>query len=215
VGVVDDVKYGGVDETPEPALYLPAWQPLGSTEAVSLGPASISIRSSGDQSLLLSAIQREVRELDKSVPMFDSTSMKERAARVTSRYRYTTLLVSLFALVAVLLSATGTYGVMSFVVAANTRELGIRMALGAQRSEILKLVVGSSLIILVASLCLGVPAAFAATKVLKSQLYQISSSDPSTFIAVTLLIVMVALCGCLVPALRAMRLDPTEVLRCE
>ena len=215
VGVVDDVKYGGVDETPEPALYLPAWQPLGSTEAVSLGPASISIRSSGDQSLLLSAIQREVRELDKSVPMFDSTSMKERAARVTSRYRYTTFFVSLFALVAVLLSATGTYGVMSFVVAANTRELGIRMALGAQRSEILKLVVGSSLIILVASLCLGVPAAFAATKVLKSQLYQISSSDPSTFIAVTLLIVMVALCGCLVPALRAMRLDPTEVLRCE
>jgi predicted permease len=213
VGVVDDVKYGGVDEPAEPTLYLPSWQPLGTPEAVSLSPASISIRSSLPPAALFALIQREVRELDLSAPLYGTTTMNDRAAQVTSRYRHSALFVTLFACVAVGLSAIGIYGVISYTVSASTHEVGVRMALGAQPSEIVRLVIANGLFIILVSLCAGLPVAYAATRVLSTQLYETSTTDPRTFIVVTLLSTLIALVGCVVPAVRAARIDPVSSLR--
>lgn len=212
VGVVDDVKYGGVDEVAQPTLYLPAWQPLGTPQSVSFGPDAITIRSSVS-SALVAEVQKQVRELDRSLPLYGTTMMEERVAQVTARYRYTALFVTLFALVAVALAAIGIYGVMSFTVASSTREVGIRMALGSPRSAILKLIITHGLLIVLISLCLGLPGAFVAVRVLDNQLYQVSSRDPVTFIFISLLVIVVAIVGCLVPGLRAIRLDPMSSLR--
>jgi len=215
VGVVEDAKYGGADEPAEPTLYLPAWQPLGTPQAVFYSPSTITIRTSSEERALFAAIRREVGQLDKSVVLSDSTTMRDRVDRVTARYRHSAFFVSLFALVAVVLSVTGIYGVVSYTVSSGTREVGIRMALGAQRTEIFKLVAGSILIIVIISLFLGLAASFAATKVLASQLYQTSVNDPFTFIGVGFLIVVVALAGSFVPAWRASRISPMSALRDE
>jgi putative ABC transport system permease protein len=215
VGVVDDVKYGAVEDSPEPVVYLPAWQPLGTPQALSLTPDTLSIRTSVDPASLIAAVRREAQSLDKGMPLYDISAMTERATRATSRYRYSALLMGLFAGLALALAAVGIYGVMAYSVSARTREIGVRVALGAQAGDILCLIIVDGVALIGAGTLLGLLAAFVSTRVLKSQLYGVDATDPLTFLAVSLALAAVALSACYIPARRAMKIDPMIALRSE
>ena len=141
--------------------------------------------------------------------------MNERAAEVTSRTRFIAVLLGLFAALALTLSAIGIYGVMAYDVSARTREMGIRIALGAGRAHVLRLVIGDGLMLIAGGLAVGLFTSWAAIRVLKSQLYEVSVTDPLTFAGVSVLLMVVALVACYVPARRATKVDPMVALRYE
>jgi putative ABC transport system permease protein len=176
---------------------------------------TLIVRSSVDPAAIAAIVRREVSALDKNVPLARIQTMTERAAEVTSRTRFIALLLGLFAGLALLLSAIGIYGVMAYSVSARTRELGIRIALGAQSGAVLRLVLRTGLTPIGAGLALGLLAAFAAMRVMKSQLYDVSATEPLTFTAVALLMAGAALLACWIPARRATKVDPMVALRCE
>ncbi|HZS10009.1 MAG TPA: ABC transporter permease [Blastocatellia bacterium] len=208
VGVVGDVKYGRLEAAVEPDVYLSSLQPTDAAQTVIL-------RSGLDPASLASAVRREVLSLDKNVPLARVQTMNERAAEVTSRTRFIAILLGLFAALALTLSAVGIYGVMAYNVSARTRELGIRIALGAGRADVVRLVVGDGLALIAGGLGAGLFASWAAARVLKSQLYEVSMTDPLTFAGVALLLVLVALVACYLPARRATKVDPMVALRYE
>lgn len=202
------MKYRRIEEPPGPDVYLSYLQPVDL-------PSLLIVRASGDHQSLVSALRREVQGLDKSMPVYDVKTMSERAAEVTSRTRFTALLLALFAGLALALSGIGIYGVMAYAVAERTREIGIRMALGARAGEVVRLVLRQAIILTLAGLTFGLVAAYAATRLLASQLYGVNASDPTTFAAMSVLLVGVALGACLVPARRATKVDPMVALRYE
>ena len=208
VGVVGNVRYGRLEEAIEPDVYVSSLQPTDPTP-------TLIVRTRVDPAALTAAVRREALALDRNVPITAVQTMKERAAEVTSRTRFIAVLLGLFAALALLLAAMGIYGVMAYSVSARTREMGIRIALGAQTHDVLRLVMRDGLVLLAAGLAIGSVAAFAAARVLRSQLYEVSSSDPMTFIAVALLLAFVACLACYFPARRAANADPMTALRCE
>jgi len=208
VGIVDDVKYGKLEERIGPDVYLSCLQP---TEQAS----TLIVRSSLDTAPLIAAIRREALALDKNVPLTRILTMKERSAEVTSRTRFIALLLGVFAGLALLLSAIGIYGVMAYSVAVRRREIGIRMALGARPIDVLRLVMQEGLILILAGLVVGLGAAYGATRLLASQLYNVSASDPLIFALIALLLAGAALFACYLPARRATRVDPMVALRYE
>ncbi|HXT30336.1 MAG TPA: ABC transporter permease [Vicinamibacterales bacterium] len=213
VGVVDDAIYGTLEDPPSAMIYLPAWQPLGRPQAISLAPSTIAVRTSLPTSEIVAAVREQVRQLDGSAPLTDIATMRERAARLTSRYRYgSTMMVALAAL-ALLLAAIGTYAVIAFAVATRTREIGIRVALGARPADVFALVVGGGLSPTLAGVAAGLVAAFASARVLDSMLYGVTPHDPATFGGIALLMAAVALLASYLPARRAMRVDPVVALR--
>jgi putative ABC transport system permease protein len=173
VGVVADVKYGRLEEAVEPDVYLSSLQPTDAAQ-------TLIVRSSVDPAAIVASVRREVLALDKNVPLTQIQTMTERAAEVTSRTRFIAVLLGLFAALALLLAAMGIYGVMAYSVSARTREMGIRIALGAQTRDVLRLVMRDGLMLLAAGLAIGSIAAFAAARVLRSQLYEVNSNDPMT-----------------------------------
>jgi putative ABC transport system permease protein len=173
------------------------------------------VRSSADSGALIAAVRSEVLALDRNVPLTQIKTMSDRAAEGTSRTRFIALLLGFFAGVALLLSAIGIYGVMAYNVSARTREMGIRIALGAQTSDVLRLVMRDGLMLIAAGLAIGLTAAWAASRVLASQLYEVSASDPQTFVIVALVLAVVASVACYLPARRATRTDPISALRNE
>ena len=213
VGVVEDVAYGTLEEPKGPTLYIPAWQPLGTPEAISLGPSTIALRTSLPTAAIVAAVRAELRALDSATPLYDIATMAERAAGITARYRYSSAMMSALAALALLLAAIGTYAVMAYAVATRTREIGIRVALGARPEEILGLVLGGSLKLTGAGLVLGLAASLAATRVLGNLLYGVTPNDPATFAAIAVLMTGVALLAAYLPARRAMRVDPVVALR--
>ena len=208
VGIANDVKYGRIEEPAGLDLYLPYLQPVDR-------PSLLIVRASGDRQSLVSALRREVGVLDRNMPVYDVKTMSERAAEVTSRTRFSAVLLALFAGLALILSAIGIYGVMAYTVAQRTREIGIRMALGAQAEDVVRLVIGDAIILTVAGVTLGLGAAYGATRLLANQLYGVSASDPFTFAVISVLTVGMALAACLVPARRATKVDPMVALRYE
>lgn len=206
VGVVANVKYGNVEEKDQPGVYLYYLQGP-------IVPSFIMARTSIEPSGLVSSIRREVLSMDGNVPLFDIKTMEERIGDSTSKTRFNALLLAIFAGLAVLLSITGIYGVMSFMVAGRTHEIGIRVALGAQPNDAVNLIMKDGLIIVLIGLGIGIAAALAATRVLTSELYGISATDPLTFALVSLLLTGVALVACYVPARRAAYVDPLIALR--
>ncbi|HET6891088.1 MAG TPA: ABC transporter permease [Pyrinomonadaceae bacterium] len=208
VGVVSDVRYGRLEEAIEPEVYLSSLQPTDPTQ-------TLIVRTSIDPLVITPMVRREVLALDRNVPLTSIQTMKERAAEVTSRARFIAVLLGLFAGLALLLSAIGIYGVMAYSVSARTRELGIRIALGAQAGDVLRLMLREGAALVLAGLALGLPAAWASLRVLQSQLYDMSTTDPLTFGVVSLLLASVALLACYVPARKAMRTDPLATLRYE
>ena len=208
VGIVGDVKYGKVEELFKPQVYLSYLQP---TEPASF----VLVRTANDPTQIVSSVRGEILSIDKSVPIFDVKTMEARSADATSRTRFSALLLGIFSSLAMMLAAVGIYGVMNFAVSGHTREIGIRMALGAQPKNVLILVMSDGIVVTIAGIALGVGGALGATRVLGSQLYGVGTTDFLTFTGVSILLSVVALAASYLPAKRAMRVDPMIALRYE
>jgi putative ABC transport system permease protein len=206
VGVVGDIHQSGLEKPPSAEMYLPAAQdptPL----------SGLVIRTMADPKGLAQAVRREIRAVDKDMPITDVATMEQVLDREVLQRRVQMLLLSIFAAVALLLASLGIYGVLAYLVSQRTQEIGIRMALGASPRDVLLAVAGQGMGLSVAGVALGVAAALALTRVVSRLLFGIAASDPATFLAVSLLLLVVALAACYVPARRAMRIDPIVALR--
>ncbi len=208
VGVVGHVRYAALEEEGEPQLYLPVFQDPG----YRLG---IVVATRGDSIAMAGAVRDAVRALDPDVPTGSLRPMDALIAAATSRQRFQLTLIALFAGAALLLAAIGLSGVLAQMVAARTREIGIRRALGASGSDVLALVLGRGLSLAGAGIAIGLAAAWATTRILKSLLFGVSPTDPATFGTVALILLTAAVLAALVPAWRALRVHPFVALRQE
>jgi putative ABC transport system permease protein len=208
VGVVGDTRQWGLRVPPRPEEYQPFF---GST----YGGTILVLHTALPALSLAPAVKQQVAALDPDLPVFHVRTMNQLVAQQSAGDRIASLLIGLFAGLAVLLAAVGIYGVMAYVVAQRTNEIGIHMALGAQKSDVLRMVAGQGLKLALIGVAIGVAAALALTRFLSSLLYGVKPTDPLTFIAVSLILIAVALLACYVPARRAAKVDPMEALRQE
>ena len=209
VGVVGDVKEQGLDTPTHLEMYRPY------SQAPFPSAMTLMVRTDAEPSALASAIRNEVWAVDKDVPLADIQPLARVVSQSLAGPRSTTLLLAVFAGVALLLGAIGIYGVVAYGVAQRTQEIGIRMALGASSGDVLRLVVGQGMRLTVAGLALGTGGALATTRWLASLLFGTSATDALTFASVALLLALVALAACYVPARRAAKVDPMVALRYE
>ena len=209
VGVVGETRPGALEEEGAAQIYTPH------SQDGSWGFMTLAIRTTGDPAAMTSTLRREVLGLDKDLPIFNVKTMEDVVAASIGSRRLSTLLFSVFAGVALLLAAVGTYGVMAYTVTQRTRELGIRIALGAQRYDVLRLVVLQGMRFVVAGIVLGLIGVFVCTRLLQSLLFGVGATDLPTMLAVTLILGVAAFIACLLPARRASRVDPIEALRSE
>lgn len=206
VGVVGDVRYHTIDSLPHPDVYI----------AYAQSPVArmiIFVRTAHDPLSLVAAARRAVGALVPGVPVFDIKTMATRTAAATAQARFSAVLLALFAATALLLAVIGIYGVMSFMVTQRTREIGIRMALGADRQQVQRMVIAEGLWLATAGAALGVGAAFALTRVLRSLLFDVNPGDPATYVSIVALLAVAAAIASWIPARRASKVDPTEALR--
>jgi len=207
-GVAKNGKYFTFGEHPMPYFFLPLAQNYG-------GRVTVLVRSKENPDSLMSALRQEVRGLDASLPIFGVRTMPQFLNRIVSVYEVSASLVGTFALTALLLAAVGIYGVLHFAVTRRTREIGIRMALGAARGDVLRLILGRSMVFVGAGLALGIAGAWASSGVMGKMLAGVSPTDPVTFLAVGVLFGLVALAASAIPARRASHVDPMEAVRYE
>jgi len=208
VGVVADAPYGRLEEAIGPDIYVSAMQPTDPTPM-------LVVRSSVAPAALTAAVRQAVLALDRNVPITAVQTMQERVAEVTSRTRFIAALLGLFAGLALLLAGTGIYGVMAYSVSARTREVGIRMALGAQPADVIRLVLRQGMVWAAMGAGIGLPASLVLARLMKGMLFGVTANDPLTFSAITLLLLGVACLACWLPARRATRVDPLAALRHE
>jgi putative ABC transport system permease protein len=208
IGVVGDVHQIGLDTAPEPTVYWPH------PELVMTG-MTVLVRTEGDPLALVSTMRDELQKLDPELPMAAVATMDQLLADSFSRARFTMLLLGIFAVVALVLASVGIYGLIAYSVTQRTQELGIRIALGAQRRDVLRLVLTYGTRLTLLGVALGLFAALALSRLLTSLLFSVSATDPLTFAGVAGLLAMVALLACFIPARRATRVDPIIALRYE
>jgi predicted permease len=208
IGVVRDSKEKGLTKDPRLAIYLPLLQNY-------MPDLTLHVRTATPSHTLLAAVRREVQALDPQLPVYNLQTLAEQKDGSLYTERLAAVLLSLFGLLALLLAAIGIYGVLSYTVTERTRELGIRLALGACPRDLLKIVVGQGMMLVLIGLGLGVGAAFALTRLIEKLLFGVSATDPLTFVLIPLLLAGVALVACFVPARRATRVDPLVALRYE
>jgi putative ABC transport system permease protein len=208
VGIVGDVKHYGLDREPRAELFMPAWQQ-------SLNGMSFVVRTASDPANFIDAVRRQVLAVDAEQPIFDASPMADVVARSVFLPRISMVLLVCFAVTALLLAAVGIYGVVSYSVTERTRELGVRMALGADRGDTLRLVLRRSMMLVGIGTACGLAASFAMTHALAGLLYDVSPLDPVVFGGVSLLIAACGLAASVIPARRATTVDPIVALRFE
>ena len=208
VGVVGDIRHYGLDAEPTMQAYVPQAQ------AVSWDNEWV-VRTSSDPLSLAGAVRQEIWTVDPDRPVYEIMTMDQLTGATLAQRRFTLLLLGLFSLVALLLAAIGLYGVISYSVTQRTQEVGIRMALGAGPRDILALMVGRGMLPALTGVGIGLVGAAGLTRFLSSLLYEVSATDPATFIGVSILLTVVALLACYIPARRATRVDPMVALRYE
>jgi putative ABC transport system permease protein len=208
VGVVGDVKQSGLTQPTRPEIHHPFTQSPR-------GGMSLVVRGAVDPATLSVSVRGAAQEVDPALPVFNVKTMETVIADSVSGNRLNALLLGLFAALALGLSAIGIYSVMSYTVGQNTREIGVRMALGARGADVLKLVLGQGLALTAVGLGMGIAAAFALTRLMENLIFGVSATDPVTLIVTPLLLTFVALLACYVPARRATKVDPLVALRNE
>jgi len=210
VGVVSDTKYGQLRAEAPPTVYVPYAQNIEG-----LGAMDFEVRTDGDPKRWTSAVHQTVQELDKNLPLFDVKTQTEQIDQATFQERLSAALSSVFGLLALVLACVGLYGIMAYAVARRTHEIGIRMALGAERGNILRMVVREALLLVIPGTLVGVTLALAASRVIASMLYGLKPTDPVTIVAAVGLMASVAVLAGYLPARRASRVDPMVALRYE
>jgi putative ABC transport system permease protein len=208
IGVVGDIRNRSLNTEPKPAYYVPQTQvPFSQLVAV--------VKTTGEPHSLVSAATKVVAAMDQDIPLFGVKSMPEYLSSSVAAPRFSTTLLAIFAAVALVLTIVGLYGVMSYSVAQRTNEIGIRLALGAQSRDVLLMIVKQGGMLILLGLAIGLVGAFALTRLIASLLFGVTAKDPITFGAVAVLLAIVALLACYIPALRATKVDPMDALRCE
>jgi len=210
IGVVEDVGLTSVDTHREPAIYQSIQQ---LTQTFLLGHMSFVVRAAGDPALLLPAMRRALRDADPNQPIGSIGTMESAISATVAEPLFQARLIGAFSVVALVLAAIGIYGVVAYSVAERTHEIGIRVALGAGRADVIGMVLRRLLVLLVPGMAFGVIGALATTRVLSSLLFEIRPNDPATFITVAVLLAAVAIMAGMVPARRASRVDPLVALR--
>jgi putative ABC transport system permease protein len=208
IGVVGDVRHQGLDQDATPQVYVPYPQQA---------PASMTmvIRTTTDPLALAASVRNQVLAVDRSLPVYEVRTMEQRLASSISSRRFNLLLLGAFALLALVLAAVGVYGVIAYLVTQRAHEIGIRMALGAQRSDVLRLLIGQGMASVVIGVLIGLAAAWALTRLMTSLLFGVTPTDTATFVAVSAVLIAVALLACYLPARRATKVDPLVALRYE
>jgi predicted permease len=206
VGVIGDIRHGGLEEEPQPELYINYLQ----------GPPVspfIVLRTTSDPAQLAETVRAEARRIDKNLPIFDMRTMTTLRSDAVSTRRFILLIVGAFGVLALGLAAIGVYGVMSLIVSERTREVGVRLALGAEPSQLLRMIVGQAAKLAAIGVVIGVVVALPLAPLLDSQLFGVESFDPTTFIVVPLSLLVIASLAALMPARKAMQIDPLAALR--
>jgi putative ABC transport system permease protein len=215
IGIIGDVRHNGLNQPLLPEIYTLHEQELAAKFADPSNSMYLAVCTTTDPSSLVGAIRREVQQLDREQPIAGIATMEELLATSLSQSRFSTLLLAIFAGVALILAAVGIYGVMAYSVAQRTHEIGIRVALGAQAGDVLKLVIRQGLTLTVAGVAIGLGAALVMTRVMTSLLYGVTATDPITFAIIPVVLTGVALVASFIPARRATKVDPMVALRYE
>jgi putative ABC transport system permease protein len=208
IGVVGDVKNHDLETDVEPTVYWPHHRSA-------FVFATIVVRATVDPMSLNAAVARAIRSLDSELSVADVRTMEQVLWSSVAQPRFYTLLLTIFAAIALLLAVMGIYGVMSYAVTQRSHEIGVRLALGAQTRDVLKLVIRQGMVMTLIGVGIGLSASYALTRYLEGHLYEVKPTDPVTFIVVALLLSAVALLACFIPAMRATRVDPMVTLRSE
>jgi len=211
VGIVGDVRQMGIDEPVKAEMYLPYQQ----IDNVWYNPRDLAIRTTGDTSNLVGSVRQIIREVDPDQPVSNVATMAEVLGTEAAQRRMGMIMLAGFAALALLLASLGIYGILAYFVTQHTNEIGVRQALGATPRDILFLVLKKGMALTLLGVVIGLGASFALTRLMSSLLFGVNASDPLTFVTVPLLLALVALVACLVPALRATRIDPLVALRYE
>ena len=211
IGVVSDVRQMGVDEPAKAEMYFPYQQGQVSFYT----PRDLTIRTSVDPLSLVAAVRNEIHQVDPDQPISNIRTMSEMLGEETASRRLGMTLLTIFAGLALLLATVGIYGVLAYFVVQHTQEIGVRMALGAQRNNILGLVLKKGMTLALLGVAIGLVIAFALTRLMTSLLYEVSTTDPLTYAAISALLTAVAFLACYVPARRATKVDPLVALTYE
>jgi predicted permease len=208
IGVARDSKYNGLVEDPQPFVYIPLRQEYS-------GAVTLHVRSQGDPAALAGALRRAVQEIDPTLSILTVETLAEQVNQSLTQQRTNVAMLGIFGALALLLAAIGLYGVASYTIAQRTREIGIRMALGAGRTEVLRLVLGQALLLVGVGVALGLAAALGVANFMGALVEGVSTRDPVTFASTAGLLALVAAAASYVPARRATRIDPLIALRQE
>jgi predicted permease len=208
VGVAGAVRHERLDKETRQSIYVPYLQ-------IPVRSMALAVRTTGNPESFAGAVRQEVRALDKDQPVTNVMTMDAVISRSVWQQRFYTILFGVFATLALVLAAVGIYGVMSYAVAQRTHEIGIRMALGARAADVLRLVIKNSMLLISIGVVIGLVGALALTRLLATMLFGVTPTDALTFVAVSAVLIIVALVACYVPARRATKVDPLVALRYE